>query len=82
MAVSQAQIKANRKYNAKTYDRLEINLPKGKKDEIKAHAIEFQPAVGVNGSAGHTPKGSVSAFILRAVTETIERDKQSSEANT
>lgn len=38
MAVSKAKILAQMKYNAKTYDRLEIQLKKGKKDEYKQAA--------------------------------------------
>lgn len=32
------QTKASMKYNLKTYDRIEITVPKGDKAEIQAHA--------------------------------------------
>lgn len=48
------------KYIAKAYDRINLTVPKGKKDEIKAHA-EAQGE-------------STNAFINRAINETIERD--------
>lgn len=64
MAVSKAQQKAVHKYVKSNYDRMELTVPKGRKDEIKAHA-EAQGE-------------SVNGFINRAVTETIERDKEGS----
>lgn len=48
------------KYNAKAYDRINLTVPKGEKDKIRAHAE----------SRGE----SVNAFIARAITETIKRD--------
>ena len=38
MAVSKAQLAAQMRYNAKTYDRLEIQLKKGMKDFYKQEA--------------------------------------------
>lgn len=57
---SAARIKANNKYNEKTYDRINIAVPKGRKAEIKAHA--------------EAHKESVNGFIGRAIDETMERD--------
>ena len=58
--VSKAQQRAVHKYVKANYDRLDITAPKGRKEEIKAHAAA---------------KGeSVNAFINRAITETMERD--------
>ena len=60
MPVSKAQQKAVHKYVKANYDRLELTVPKGRKDEIKAHA---------------TAQGeSVNAFINRAIEEAMERD--------
>ena len=61
MPVSKAQQKATNKYISKAYDRVNLTLPKGQKDEIQAHAA-------VQGE-------SVNAFINRAINETMERDK-------
>ena len=58
---SPAKIAANNRYTAKAYDRINFVVPKGKKDEIRAHAE----------SCGE----SVNSFILRAVLETMEKDK-------
>lgn len=45
---------------AEKLDRINLTVPKGRKDEIKAHA---------------TAQGeSVNAFINRAIDETMERD--------
>lgn len=48
------------RWNRENYDRIEIIVPKGKKDRIKAHAE----------SRGE----SVNAFINRAADETIARE--------
>ena len=60
MPVSKAQQKAVAKYMAANYDEIKVRAPKGKKEEIKAHAE----------SLGE----SVNAFINRAIDEAIERN--------
>ena len=60
MAVTKAQQKAVNKYMAENYDRVNLTMPKGRKDEIKAHAEK----------SGE----SVNAFINRAIDETMERE--------
>ena len=60
MAVSKAQQKAVNKYMAANYDRINLTVPKGKKDTIQAYA-EAQGE-------------SVNGFINRAISETMERD--------
>lgn len=59
---SKAQQKAVNKYMRENYDRINLTVPKGRKDEIKTHA-EGQGE-------------SVNGFINRAIDETIERDKE------
>ena len=61
MPVSKAQQKATNKYISKAYDRVNLTLPKGQKDEIQAHAA----------AQGE----SVNAFINRTISEAMERDK-------
>ncbi len=61
MPASKAQQKAVNKYMAINYDRVNLTMPKGKKEDIKNHAEQ-------NGE-------SVNSFINRAITETMERDK-------
>lgn len=61
--VSAAQQKAVNKYVKENYDRINVNMPKGRKDTVKAHAE----------SRGE----SLNAFINRAITETMERDSRS-----
>ncbi len=41
MSTSAARQRATAKYNAKTYDRLEMKVPKGEKNEIVSHAEKF-----------------------------------------
>jgi predicted HicB family RNase H-like nuclease len=62
MATSKAQQKAVNKYMAANYDRINLTVPKGDKDKIKAHAE----------SMGE----SVNGFINRAIENQIERDKE------
>lgn len=50
------------RYNAKAYDEIKVRVEKGQKEEIKAHADQFDD-------------GSVNGFIKRAIAETMERDK-------
>lgn len=60
MATSKAQQKAQNKWIAKAYDRINLTVPKGRKEIIQAHA------------EAHSE--SVNGFINRAITETMERD--------
>lgn len=48
---------------AEKLDRVNLTMPKGKKELIKAHAAQKDG-------------GSVNAFINRAIDETMERDSQ------
>lgn len=73
--MTEARKRANAKFNASAYDRLELKVPKGQKDEIKAHAEKYQPEVGDIGKPGYTPKGSINGFISRAINEAMKRDK-------
>lgn len=59
--MGKASTRAQNKYIAKAYDRINLTVPKGQKDEIKAHADVFDD-------------GSVNGFINRAIAETIARD--------
>ena len=62
--VSKSQIKATKKYDIKTYDRIGFNFRKDaeiNKDFIK----EYAAARGE----------SINGFLLRAIEETIGRDK-------
>ena len=59
---SEAQKKANAKYNMKAYDRLEIKVKKGRKAELKTHAAEQGE--------------SLNGFVNRAIEEAQERDRQ------
>lgn len=65
MAISKAQQKAVAKYNAANYDRIELRVDKGRKEEVQAHATRH----GM----------SLNAFINRAITETMERDNAATE---
>ena len=55
-----ARTKANNRWNAKAYDRVNLTMPQGRKAEIKAHAE----------ARGESTNG----FINRSISGTIERD--------
>lgn len=61
MATTKAGQRAVNKYMKENYDRINLTVYKGMKDEIKAHA--------------ETMGESVNGFINRAISETMERDK-------
>ena len=60
MAVSKAQQRAVNKYMAANYDRINLTVPKGKKDTIQAHA-EAQGQ-------------SVNGYINAAIDEKMARE--------
>lgn len=62
MPTTKAQQKAVSKYMKANYDVYQIRMPKGHKEEIKAHAA----------ARGE----SVNGFIGRAIVETMERDRK------
>jgi predicted HicB family RNase H-like nuclease len=57
MPYTEAQKRASRKYNEKTYDRLEITVNKGHKEKIKAFATN-------NGE-------SLNGFVNRIINEAM-----------
>ena len=63
--MGKASTKAQNKYIAKAYDRVNLVLPKGQKDIIKAHAE----------SQGESGNG----FISRAIENQMERDRGAGE---
>lgn len=64
MKVSKAQQASVNKYVKANYDRVNVTMPKGKRELLKAHA------------EAHSE--SVNGFINRAISETMERDKTAS----
>ena len=61
MAVSKAQQASVNKYIKSNYDRINVTLPKGSRESLKAHAEAHGE--------------SVNGFVVRAITEAIERDR-------
>jgi len=60
MAISDARKRANDKWREK-FDEIRFRVPKGQKEMIQAHAAK-------------SGDDSVNAFLVRAVSETIQRD--------
>lgn len=60
MATTKASQRAVNKYMKEKYDRVNLTMPKGKKENVQAHAE----------SLGE----SVNAFINRAIDEAMGRD--------
>ena len=61
MAQTEAQLRASKKYHEK-FDNLQVRVPQGQKEVIADHAA----------SQGE----SLNAFVRRAISETMERDKK------
>lgn len=57
-----AQTRAKNKYNAKAYDRIALQVKKGRKDIVKTHADKQGE--------------SLNGFINRAIDETMKRDNE------
>ena len=62
VAISKAQQKAVHKYVKANYDRMELTVPKGQKEAIKAHA--------------EAREESVNSFVNRAIQDRMERDRR------
>lgn len=60
---SEARIRANNRYNAKAYDRINIAVAKGEKDIFALHAQKQGE--------------SLNAFANRALKETMKNDNES-----
>lgn len=60
--MGKASTKAQNKYIAKKYDRLNVVVLKGKKEVIKEHAASMNE--------------SVNSFVNRAIDEAIEKDRE------
>lgn len=63
---TEAQKKAAEKYLSEKVENLQIRVPKGQKAIIKAHA--------------DSKAESLNAFVIRAITETMNRDTTIKEA--
>ena len=66
MPATKARIDANRRYNEKAYDRIELKVPKGQKAELQEHAQQRGE--------------SLNAFVNRAIDHEVERDTQEGNA--
>ena len=64
---TEARKEGNRKWDTANLDRVSVDMPKGKKDIIKAHA--------------EARSESVNGFINRAIDEAIERDESAPAAS-
>ncbi len=60
--MSKAQTRASNKYAAKAYDRIALQVKKGEKDKIKAHAEQRGE--------------SLNGFINRAIETTMRLDRE------
>ena len=62
---SKSATRAKNKYNAKAYDRIALQVYKGERDKLRAHA--------------EARGESLNGFINRAIRETLERDNARAE---
>ena len=65
VAISKKQQACVNRYMTNHYDRINLTVPKGEKEKIKAHADQHDG-------------GSVNGFIQRSIRETMERDNKKS----
>ncbi len=61
MAIPKANQRAVAKYMKANYDDIKVRVPKGEREQIRAHAEKHDG-------------GSVNGFIQRAIKETMQRD--------
>lgn len=61
MPVSKAQIKATSKYESKSYDKILLRLPKGKRELVRA-------------AAGRTGE-SLNGYITKAIDERMRKEE-------
>ena len=64
---TEAHRRGNAKYLVEKVEDIKLRVPKGQKTEIKAHADTMQE--------------SMNAFILRAIAETMQRDRKEGKAS-
>lgn len=64
--MAKASTKAQMKYQAKTYDRITVYVPKGDKERIRLHALMFH-------------NDSLNGFIVKAITDKMENDLSAAE---
>lgn len=62
MPASKAQQRAVSKYMKENYDEIKVRVEKGQKEIVRAHA--------------EARGESVNGFVNRAISETMERDKE------
>lgn len=62
--MAKAATTAKNKYNAKTYDRIALQVKKGERDKLREHAQQRGE--------------SLNGFINRAIDEALERDNEAS----
>ena len=62
MATSKAAQRAVNKYMRENYDRVNLTMPKGKKDAVQIHAAQRGE--------------SVNSFMNRAIDEAMNRDSE------
>lgn len=74
MAASKAKIKANAKYNAKAYDRLELKVIKGNKEIIQGYCKDKNTSV--NGLMNNLLEERLTADGYRMITEHTKREQE------
>ena len=92
MAVSKAQQKAVNKYMAANYDRINLTVPKGRKEEIQAFAAQTGESVNgfINRAIGEAmgespqqpagaPQGTGGAILTPETLKTAQEAAQNSE---
>lgn len=78
MALSEARKRANAKYNAKTYERLGIDVKKGERDKLKQYAERKQISLNsfVNSCISHCIENNVDVSSAKPLGEVLPDEEE------
>lgn len=77
MSISEARYRANKKYNAKTYERVAFDVKKGERELLKAYADEQGMSLNnfVGSCISYCIKHNIDVTAVPALTETLPEDR-------
>lgn len=78
MNISEARYKANKKYNAKAYDRLAVDVKKGERNRLKAYADSQGMSLNnfVCSCLSYCISQGIDVSATPALTETLPEDTE------
>ena len=81
MPISESRYRANKKYNAKTYERLAIDVHKGERDRLKAYADSQGMSLNnfVCSCLSYCMKHEIDVSSVPALSEVLPEDRTEDE---